>query len=171
MTTVFKQFHIGTARKATSLAFFMLVVVLMPQYVYAAPLVPSQPLRVSAISGTLANASSAHYFKVQPSGRDVIVTLTLSFGAQGNQSVANKVNLWVLSPESLKSFQGGANLHTVALASGNPMPLKADDYKAQASFKITGINAYTVIVYSKTAFPTIYTLQASNAMLIDNGGQ
>lgn len=131
----------------------------------------STPIQASALNGELSNVSSAHYLSLEPSERDGTVTLTLRFGPQDDQRIAGRVGFWVLSASGLRDFQAGAKASDVAIAAGNPVSNKNDDYLRQASFTVVGRQNYTVIVYSRALSPASYTLSAEKAMLVDNSGQ
>lgn len=127
-------------------------------------------LRAALLSGDLPNASTIHYLSVEPIERDDTVTLTLLFGPSNNRQVANMVNFWVLDESGWRSYQAGSKAYQVALAAGNRIYGKDDDYQVQASFKVTGHQRYSVLVQSRALVPASYTLTAKKGMLIDHSG-
>ncbi len=134
--------------------------------------VANQSIKASELSGELQNSGTRHYFAVEPSERDAEVTLTLTFGPQSEGRIANKVSFWVLTPEAMEQSRlGNVRYGQVALASGNALPNKSDDYKVRATFKAFGRTTYTVIVYSQASVPVSYTLTADKAMLVDASNQ
>lgn len=159
---------LATPWKPLVTVFLLFALLLTPLSAFAA----DGSTRGTTLSGTLENSTARHFLSVEPSERDGKVTLTLTFGPQSDGRIANKVNFWVLSQDGLQmSIDTGAKYYQVALASGTPISGKSDDYKVQASFKVTGKESYTVVVYNSAVVPANYTLSADNATLVDSSGQ
>lgn len=174
MNSNFKQSTKRILKRSVAIGAVALSLSLMPLSAFAAKVAPIAPVTLAvsvqalSVSGQLPDANKMHFLQVQPTVRDGIVTLTLSMDPKGAQ---NSVNMWVLNHQELQSYQAGAKLSTVALATGNPMPGKSDSYKVQSSFKAVGNESYTVAIYNRTQSPASYTLTANGANLIDDSGQ
>lgn len=165
-----KQFTISWKPVAT--VFLLLGLLITPVSAFAAETAANAAIQSGELSGTLTNSNTRHYLGVESNERDGEVTLTLSFGPQSDGMIANKVNFWVLSQSALETtLDGTIGYGDVDLAAGSPISGKDDDYKVQATFKVTGEERYTVIVYSRAAVAVAYTLTASNGLLIDDSGQ
>lgn len=152
--------------------FLLFALLLTPLSAFAAEMLPDGTVSGSELSGTLTNSNTRHYLGLEPSERDGEITLTLTFGPQSNGEIASRVNFWVLSQSALEStLTGTVDYGQVDLAAGSPISGKNDDYKVQATFKASGKDHYTVIVYSKAPVSADYTLTASNGILSDGSGQ
>jgi hypothetical protein len=154
----------------------ILGLLITPLTAFATDMSSDATVRATELQGELSSGYSAHYLAVEPAERDGIVRLTLTVNPQDNARVANRVNMWVLSPEGLRDVQGGEKPDSVAIAAGNPTVLDedadaADNYNKEASFQTSGLRPYTVIVYSRAPVSTTYTLVADNAILVDASGQ
>ncbi|MFN8489613.1 MAG: hypothetical protein U0350_18660 [Caldilineaceae bacterium] len=133
-------------------------------------------VQATELQGELTKGYSAHYLAVAPTQRDGTITLTLKIEAKVNTRAASQVNLWVLSPEGLRQLQGGERPEHIAIAAGNPTVLDADAeaeafYSKEATFKASGRQTYTVIVYNRAPVAVNYTLAATNGTLTDASGQ
>lgn len=162
------QIHLKAKIKFVGVMALILGLVLM-----SAPVVSGADdgvLRAALLSGDLPNARTIHYLSVEPLERDGTVTLTLLFGPSNNRQIANMVNFWVLDESGWRSYQAGNKAYQVALAAGNRIYGKDDDYQVQASFKVTGHQRYSVLVQSRAQVPANYTLTAKKGMLIDHSG-
>jgi hypothetical protein len=129
-----------------------------------------------ALRGELAKGYSSYYLQVQPPAQDGIVTLTLTLDPQDKRRVASRVNILLLTPDGLRKVQAGDKPENVAIATGNPNVLDADAdskalYTKVASFKSSGRELYTVVIFSRALVPVVYTLTADNALLVDSGGE
>ncbi len=176
MTIESKQTRKHALVKAVGGVLLIVALFVMPLTALATELSASATVRAPAVEGALASGYSAHYLAIEPTERDGVVTLSLTVNPQDNPRVANRVNLWVLSPEGLHAVEAGEKPENVAIAAGNPTVLDADAdpediYHKEASFLASGRQTYTAIVYSRAPVSITYTLVADNAMLIDASGQ
>ena len=160
-----------TTWKPIATVFLLLALLITPLSAFAAD-TAAATVRNTELSGSLADSNTRHYLSVEPSERDGEVTLTLTFGPQDDGRIANKVNFWVLTQSALEDTKDGTvGYQEVALAAGNAISGKSDDYKVRAAFKAAGKQSYTVIVYSEARVAVDYTLQVDNGTLVDDSGQ
>ena len=154
----------------------LLALLIMPLTASATVQASGATVRATELRGELSSGYSAHYLAVEPAQRDGTITLTLRVDPKTDPRAASRVNLWVLSPEGLRALKEGEKPEHVAIAAGNPTVLDEDEHQAdsgkkEASFKASGRQIYTVIVYSRASVSTNYTLVATSGMLIDGSGQ
>lgn len=162
--------------KIISNLFCLCVLLLTPLTVWATDQPADAGVRGAELQGELAKGYSAHYLAVVPTERDGTLSLTLTVAPKVDTRAASQVNLWVLSPEGLRRFQEGEKPEHVAIAAGNPTVLDADAdaeefYTKEASFKASGRQTYTVIVFSRALVATSYTLAVTNGALLDASAQ
>ena len=138
----------------------------LPLPVFAVDMIPDATLRASEFSGNLANITSQDFFTIEPAQNDSEVTLTLTFGSQNDARVANNVNFRLFDQTGMRNLQDGEKASIAAFGGGDPIFGKDDNYKVGNTFKVSGRQGYSVMVYSTVATPVNYTLRANNALLV-----
>lgn len=138
---------------------------------FAVDVMPDATLRVAELSGNLPNLASQDFFTIEPAAKDSEVTLTLTFGSQDDGRIANNVNFRIFDQAGMRNLRDGAKPSVAAFGGGSPISGKDDDYKVSATFTVSGIQGYTVMVYSSAGAPANYTLRANNALLVDTSGK
>lgn len=133
-------------------------------------MVATGPVRTDSLSGSLPEQDDQHFLGLEPNGRDVQVTLRLTFEPQDNSELARRLNFWVLDPTGFNQFLGGSDPSDVAIAAGNRV-FRGQDNERVASFRVAGTGSYTVIVYNNATVPATYALSIENGLLIDDAGQ
>lgn len=127
-------------------------------------------VRDTSLSGELPNQNDQHFLGLQPDGNDVQVTLRLTFDPQDNTELARRLNFWVLNQEGLQQIINGAEASDIAIAAGNRV-FRGQNNERVASFRASGLGAYTVIVYNNATVPGSYNLSIEGGMLIDDAAQ
>lgn len=138
--------------------------------VQASPRMVAGPVRTDSLSGSLPEQNDQHFLGLEPNGRDVQVTLRLTFEPQDNSELARRLNFWVLDPSGFNQFLGGSDPSDVAIAAGNRV-FRGQDNERVASFRVAGTGSYTVIVYNNATVPATYELSIENGVLVDDAGQ
>lgn len=133
----------------------------LPLPVFAVDMIPDATLRASEFSGNLANITSQDFFTIEPAQNDSEVTLTLTFGSQNDARVANNVNFRLFDQTGMRNLQDGEKASIAAFGGGDPIFGKDDNYKVGNTFKVSGRQGYSVMVYSTVATPVNYTLRAN----------
>lgn len=177
MRTKFQLTQLYLSSKWIGALFLLFGLMSIPLISYAAKEPPQQtPTSATGLSGQLPRGYSAHYLTVEPTQRDGTVTLHLAIDPNLNLRAASLVNLWVLSPEGVRKFKAGEKPNQIAIATGNPTGLdETADAKAihnkTATFKTSGRERYTIIVYNRATIPVNYTLTVDHGLLLDPSGQ
>ncbi|MEZ4859990.1 MAG: fasciclin domain-containing protein [Caldilineaceae bacterium] len=127
-------------------------------------------VRATQLSGELPNQNDQHFIGLIPDGRDVQVTLRLTFDPQDNSELARRLNFWVLDEAGFKQFLEGADPSDVAIAAGNRV-FRGQANERVASFRALGPGNFTVIVYNNATVPGSYQLSVENGLLVDDSGQ
>lgn len=127
-------------------------------------------VRDTSLSGELPNQNDQHFLGLQPDGNDVQVTLRLTFDPQDNSELARRLNFWVLNQEGLQQVINGAEPSDIAIAAGNRV-FRGQNNERVASFRASGLGAYTVIVYNNATVPGSYSLNIEGGILIDDAAQ
>lgn len=127
-------------------------------------------VRAMSLSGELPNQNDQHFLGLQPDSNDVQVTLRLTFDPQDNSELARRLNFWVLNQQGLQQVINGAEPSDIAIAAGNRV-FRGQNNERVASFRASGLGAYTVIVYNNATVAGSYTLSIEGGMLIDDAAQ
>ena len=127
-------------------------------------------VRATALSGDLPNQDDQHFLGLQPEGNDVQMTLRLTFDPQDNSELARRLNFWVLNADGMQQFLNGAEPSDIAIAAGNRV-FRGQNNERVASFRSSGMGAFTVIVYNNATVPGSYNLTVEGGLLIDDAGQ
>jgi hypothetical protein len=137
----------------------------------AAPKSQIVPIRGPLLQGELPYQYTAHYFGLETTQRDGLITLTLAYEPQNNPNLRGFVNFMVLDEDGMRRFQAGTNPRELELAAGSPLQFDGVGNKMSATFRAVGRGNYTVIVYNNAQLPVRYTLTAEGATLIDSASQ
>lgn len=127
-------------------------------------------VRTDSLSGSLPEQNDQHFLGLEANGRDVQVTLRLTFEPQDNSELARRLNFWVIDPSGFNQFMNGSDPSDVAIAAGNRV-FRGQDNERVASFQMAGADAYTIIVYNNATVAGTYQLTVENGVLIDDAGQ
>lgn len=127
-------------------------------------------VRALSLSGELPSQNDQHFLGLQPDGNDVQVTLRLTFDPQDNSELARRLNFWVLNQEGLQQVINGAEPSDIAIAAGNRV-FRGQNNERVASFRASGLGAYTVIVYNNATVAGSYNLSIEGGILIDDAAQ
>lgn len=126
--------------------------------------------RADSLSGSLPEQNNQHFLGLEPQGRDVQVTLRLTFEPSDSSELARRLNFWVLDSNGFNQFLGGTDPSDVAIAAGNRV-FRGLDNERVASFRVVGSGTYTVIVYNNATVPGTYELTIDGGVLVDDAGQ
>ncbi|MBX3010168.1 MAG: hypothetical protein KF832_01630 [Caldilineaceae bacterium] len=138
---------------------------------YAAPTRQIITVQGPVLQGELPYQYNAHYLGLEPTLRDALVTLTLSYDPQNNPNLQGFVNFFVLDEDGLRNFLAGSDPEPLAIAGGSPLQFDPVGNKMSAAFRTSGRGQYTVVVYNNSLLPITYSLRAEGGVLVDNANQ
>ncbi len=137
----------------------------------AAPLAQAPVVRSQEMQGSLPIRYNAHYLGLEPTVRDGIVTLTLSYDPQDDPQLRGLVNFFVLTEDGLRRYLAGEPADKLNFAGGSPLQFDPIGNKMAVAFRDSGRGKYTVIVYNYSSKPVTYTLRADGGILTDDANQ
>lgn len=127
-------------------------------------------VRTETLEGILPNQFDTHYLGLEPSERDAQINLTMAIQPADNGSLVDRLNFFVLDQAGFGQFLSGERLSEVALSAGN-VTENGPANERQASFRASGLGAYTVLVVNNASVLGQYTLTADGGVLLDDSGQ
>lgn len=128
------------------------------------------PLGVPQLIGNFTGAYQYHYFSLQPTLRDGIVTLSLAFSPSDSKALRENLNFWVLTDDGLRRVMAGAPPSAYELASGAYQEFGPYKGKLYGTFNASGHGNYTVIVFTNVDAPARYLLTAEGGVLATENG-
>ncbi len=137
----------------------------------AAPLAQIPVVRAQELRGSLPIRYNAHYLGLEPTVRDGVVTLTLSYDPQDDPQLRGLINFFVLTEDGLRRYLAGESADDLNFAGGSPLQFDPIGNKMAVAFRDSGRGKYTVIVYNYSSKPVTYTLRAEGGVLIDDANQ
>ena len=154
-----------------ALATTIAILVMLPGAAHARPNMQTAVIEASELHGFLPHQYSKHYLGLDPSRRDGIIELLLTYEPSNDFSNQGFVNFAVLTEDGLRRYLAGAELMSVTFASGSPVLNDKESNKLFAAFKDSGHGAYTIIVYNNLQRPAQYKLSTFGATLLDDAEQ
>ena len=132
----------------TALVATVLLGVALVRPVTAQDVPATQTTEISALSlqGSLPSQTNAHYLGLEPSVRDGVVVLTLTYDPSTVRELRGKVNFTVLTEDGLRKFLAGSDYRDLGIADGASLQFDPIGNKLRAAFKDSGRGRYTVIV-------------------------
>lgn len=122
------------------------------------------------LSGSLDGTFERHYIVVAPEIVDGQVRLRMEYAPLDRPELAGRMSFWVLDEEGVRRLVRGETPSSINLATGFASPF-ANFGELLASFKATGSNDYTAVIFNESGVPATYALNADGALLVDNYGQ
>ncbi len=122
------------------------------------------------LSGSLDGEYERHYIGIAPQISDGQVQLSMEYAPLDRPELAGKMSFWVLNEEGVRELVRGDEPSSINLATGFASPF-ANFGELLASFKATGSENYTAVVFNESGVPATYALSAAGALLKDDYGQ
>jgi hypothetical protein len=130
-----------------------------------------QPISARRVTGSLDQWINRHYLGVDPSQRDGLVRLKMTYQPDDIKELTGKTNFWVLDEDGLRRLISGDDPRVLNLATGFPSPIGEDRNTLLAAFNASGDNDYTVVVFNTSGIESTYVIEANGALLEDGIGQ
>lgn len=124
-----------------------------------------QPFGVEALAGNFTTPYQHHYFALDPTIRNGLVTLRMTFDPQENQTLRENINFLVLTEEGLRAVIAGGRPTDYDIATGAFGRFGIDPNQLWVSFQASGRGKYTVIVYNNSEVTARYLLNAEGGLL------
>ncbi len=131
----------------------------------------AQVVRAQQVKGTIKGGQFAKiWLGLEPETPGAQITVTSDWDR--DNPTQNGVGFFILDNTGLTKAQAGEALNTIALAAGNPkFVVTAPSNQLGASLNATGTAKYTVVVYNDSASDANFTLNATNAFIVDDSNQ
>lgn len=131
----------------------------------------AQVVRAQQVKGAIKGGQFAKiWLGLEPETPGAQITVTSDWDR--DNPTQNGVGFFVLDATGLTKAQAGEALNTIALAAGNPkFVVTAPSNQLGASINATGTAKYTIVVYNDSASDANFTLNATNAFIVDDSNQ
>ena len=128
-----------------------------------------QELRATTVTGTLTGGEFAKiWLALEPSFPEADVTVQADWDRPN--ALSNGVGFYLLDEVGLNLVLGGDQVRDVSLAAGDNV-FEGSDNQMDANFKAFGLSNYTVVLFNDSDTDANFTLNVTNATVVDGSGQ